>query len=321
MRELLAARGMSYRVLAARNFYAKSHLHDLATGRKSPTIEAAGRIDRALDADGELIDYVRTTDVDALELARRVAASDLGRETLEQLEATADDLAVAYATTPPEQLLPQIRQHLTYVGHLVDVRKTLDQHRRLLVAGGWLALLGATVHIDLQQRAVAEVRLRTAREMADQSGHSEMAAWCLETQAWNVLTTGDYARAVALSRQAQETAPRGSSAHIQATAQEGRAWARMGAAAETRDALRRTARLVSPLAAPDRPETSLPVRPRQSCRIHSYDPGMGGRPGCRGVRTRCGAPVGGWRWDGSSTAHGVSETRPRPSAAGRPKAR
>lgn len=49
-------------------------------------------------------------------------------------------------------------------------------------------------------------------------------------------------------------APRDSSAFIQGTAQEGRAWARLGAQAETQDALARVERLVSPLPMPDEPE-------------------------------------------------------------------
>ena len=36
LRELLEARGMSYRALSARTYYGKSYLHDLATGRKTP---------------------------------------------------------------------------------------------------------------------------------------------------------------------------------------------------------------------------------------------------------------------------------------------
>jgi ribosome-binding protein aMBF1 (putative translation factor) len=54
MREEIQERGISYRVLGARTFYAKSHLHALATGRKQPTPEAAARIDEALGAGGEL---------------------------------------------------------------------------------------------------------------------------------------------------------------------------------------------------------------------------------------------------------------------------
>ena len=46
-----------------------------------------------------------------------------------------------------------------------------------------------------------------------------------------MLTAGDYQRAADISQAAQRIAPKPGSAFIQATAQEGRAWARLGAAA------------------------------------------------------------------------------------------
>lgn len=198
----------------------------------------------AIDEDG----------LDAVELANRVMATDVSEETLERLEAAVDGLAMAYATTPPEHLVPRAQRQLQYVARLLEGRTTLGQHRRLLVAGGWLALLAATLRIDLRHRVAAGAYLGTARQMAEHAEHAEIQAWILETRAWEVLTLGDYRRAVDLSQQAQAIAPRGSSAHIQATAQEGRAWARMGKASETRDALLRVEQLVSPLARPERPE-------------------------------------------------------------------
>ncbi|HEY6311802.1 MAG TPA: hypothetical protein VIY52_13495 [Streptosporangiaceae bacterium] len=78
-----------------------------------------------------------------------------------------------------------------------------------------------------------------------------MAAWCLETRAWQILTAGDYQRTADIAQAAQHIAPRDGSAFIQATVQEGRAWARLGAAAETRTALARVEKLVSPLPIPD----------------------------------------------------------------------
>jgi transcriptional regulator with XRE-family HTH domain len=263
LRRLRAERGLSLRDLARRAVHGKSYLHELETGAKPPTVEVAKRLDIVLQARGELAALVRPAgaplmaadgELEAVELSRRVAASDVGPETLDRLERAVDDLAIAYATTPPEILLPRVRHHLAYVGRLVEARKTLDQHRRLLVVGGWLALLGATVHIDLRHRAAADAHLATARQMAEHAEHAEIQAWCLETRAWDVLTEGDFRLAVELSRQAQAIAPRLSSAHIQATAQEGRAWARMRQPAETRDALHRVARLVSPLSQPERPE-------------------------------------------------------------------
>ncbi|BCJ64107.1 helix-turn-helix domain-containing protein [Polymorphospora rubra] len=190
----------------------------------------------------------------AIELARRIEASDVSDSTLGRLEQVADQMAMAYARTPPKELLPQVRRHLAYVSALVDARMTLTHRRQLLVTGGWLALLAATLHIDLRQGDAARAWLRTAEQMAGQAGHAEIAAWCLETRAWELLTAGGYREALELSQRAQAVAPVGSSALIQATAQEGRAWARMGAASETRSSLARVDRLVSNLPTPDNPE-------------------------------------------------------------------
>lgn len=190
---------------------------------------------------------------EALELARRVAASDVGHETLSRLEAAFDELAIAYAVSPPRDLIARLRLHLAYVNRLMDGRKTLDEHRRLLVVGGWLSLLAATVHIDLKQNAAATARLRTASSLAQHAEHDEIQAWCLETIAWRAVTDGDFQRAVRLAQAAQAIAPTGSSAHTQATAQEGRAWARLGQASETYDAMERVHGLVASRPAPDQP--------------------------------------------------------------------
>ncbi|MFI6909133.1 hypothetical protein ACIBKY_48275 [Nonomuraea sp. NPDC050394] len=203
-------------------------------------------------------------ELDAMELARRSTASDVGNTTLERLEQVVDDLAIAYPGTPPADLLTSVRRHLGYVARLMDARKTLSEHRRLLVVGGWLSLLAATCHIDLHQFRAGTARLRTAAELARHAEHAEIVAWCLETEAWQVLTAGDYRRAVTLSQAAQAIAPRDSSAFIQATAQEGRAWARLGAGPETRAALHRVGRLVSPLPVPDHPEHHYRYDPAKS---------------------------------------------------------
>jgi hypothetical protein len=106
------------------------------------------------------------------------------------------------------------------------------------------------VHQD--QPAVAY--LQTAEQLAHETCHAEIGAWVLETRAWLALTAGDYRRAAELSLAAQQAAPHGSSVLIQSTAQEGRAVARMGDAAETTRVLTRIESLVAPLKMPDRPE-------------------------------------------------------------------
>jgi hypothetical protein len=221
----------------------------------------AARLDDVLGAGGSLfalapgaVAAAAGDEIAALELARRAEASDVGDGTCERLELAVDDLAVAYPGTPPADLLGRVRVYLGYVTGLLDARATLSQRRRLLVTGGWLSLLTATCLIDLHQDSAATPHLRTAAQLARETGHAEIAAWVLETQAWQALTAGQYGRAAGLARAAQQAAPQGSSALIQATAQEGRAWARMRDAASARDALTRVEALVSPLPSPERPE-------------------------------------------------------------------
>ncbi|MGW4770435.1 hypothetical protein ACWEO2_20605 [Nocardia sp. NPDC004278] len=52
------------------------------------------------------------------EWIRPVAASDVGGDTLDRLELAVDDLASAYSTSPPGELLNDIRQHLGYAARL-----------------------------------------------------------------------------------------------------------------------------------------------------------------------------------------------------------
>jgi transcriptional regulator with XRE-family HTH domain len=270
VRRLRIAAKLTQQALADRVHYSRSYIALIETGREQPSVEAIDRVGRALQDNGALtalqreimspdhrdaLDAPATADeLDALELSRRVEASDLGSETLDRLQQAVDRLARDYPRVAPTRLLLQVRRHLGYVAQLIEVRKTLDQQRTLLVTGGWLSLLAATLHIDLGDRTAAEARLATAEQMATHAGHREIRAWCLETRAWDVLTARDYRGALVLSRQAQAMAPKGTSVHIQATAQEGRARARMRQQGETQDALRRLHRLVSGLPQPEQPE-------------------------------------------------------------------
>jgi len=203
-------------------------------------------------------------EIAALELVRLAEASEVGNGTVERLELAVDELAIAYPGTPPADLLHRVRGYLRYVGRLLDARTTLAEHRRLLVVCGWLSLLAATTLIDLRRDHAAAAHPRTARRLARETGHAEIAAWCLETQAWQVLTARDYRRAADISQAAQRIVPKSGSAFIQATAQEGRAWARLGDARETRAALGRVEALVSPLPVPDQPEHHYRYDPAKS---------------------------------------------------------
>jgi transcriptional regulator with XRE-family HTH domain len=274
LRRLREQRGLSYRQLAALSAVSSSQINDLEKGNRRPTREIAAALDAALDACGRLAATLRTPapddvegEYEAIELAQRAAVSDVSDGVLDRLDGIADRMAMSYATTPPAELLPKVRRHLRHVDQLLAGRMTLRQHKRLLVTGGWLSLLRATLHIDLKQRMAAGAHLETATELAAQAEHPEIAAWCLETQAWDHLTRGDFRQAVELSRHAQDIAPAGGSAIVQATAQEGRAWARLGDQAATRDALRRVEYMAEHRPAPEHPEHHYQYDPGK---MHAY---------------------------------------------------
>lgn len=267
-------RRLSYRELAKITSYSNAYVEQLTKGTKPPNAAVAAQLDRTLGTGRWFSEILRPADEDdadaeleAIELVRRFTASDVSGETLDKLEEAVDRMAMAYATTPPDRLLVKVRKHLAYVDRLLDARKTLDQGRRLLVVGGWLSLLRATLHVDLRQGNAATAYLGAAAELAGQTGHAEIAAWCLETRAWQVLTAGDFRQALELSQHAQQVAPVGSSARIQATAQEGRAWARLGDRAMTGKVLGRVESLAEHSGRPEHPEHHYQYDPAKA---HSY---------------------------------------------------
>ncbi|MFD0361499.1 helix-turn-helix domain-containing protein [Nocardia sp. GCM10030253] len=264
LRAAREAAGLSLSALAARTHYSKALLGMLENGQRQIRPEHVRAYADALGIGSALFAEPADGERAAAEWIQRAAASDIGGDTLERLALAVDDLAAAYPTTPPGELLVRIRQHLGYAGRLMDSRKTLTQHRRLLVTVGWLSLLASTCHIDLGELPAAAARGHLAWKLADEAQHSEIAAWCLETRAWQQLTDGAFTAAAELSRAAQAIAPEDSSVFIQATAQEGRALARLGDSKGTYGALRRVARLVSGLSVPDRPEHHFRYDPAKS---------------------------------------------------------
>ncbi|MCX4813675.1 helix-turn-helix domain-containing protein [Streptomyces sp. NBC_01239] len=266
VRNALRVQGKSLRGTAKELHYDVAYLSRVLNGKQAPSPELTQAINEYLGLSLEVVDSSVSHDdeMDAWELVRRVQASDVGPATLNRLERTFDSLAMAYPKADPATLLRQVRRQTAYVVKLLDGKKTLAEHRRLLVLGGWLSLLGATVHIDLMQEDAATARLETAAALAREAVFPEIEAWCFETEAWRVLTDGDYVQAVELSRAAQDIAPAGSSALIQATAQEGRAQARLGEQTETYSAIERVRAMSSANGTPETPEHHYRYDPAKS---------------------------------------------------------
>ncbi|MGW4249380.1 XRE family transcriptional regulator, partial [Nocardia sp. NPDC004722] len=204
--------------MARRTHFTASYLSLIETGRRAVTADVVAAYERTLGRAALVGGDAPDEALVVLEWMRRVTGSDIGGGSLERLESAVDDLAAAYPTMRPERLLAQIDQHLGLAARMMDSKKTLTEYRRLVIAVGWMSLLAGTCQIDLGQPRAAFARLRLAHGIADEAGHPEITAWCLETTAWSHLIAGNFAAAVELSRAAQAVAPPESSAFIQAVA-------------------------------------------------------------------------------------------------------
>jgi len=183
---------------------------------------------RLLDHDAQPAPVDEDYDAELIELARRAEASDVGRTALDTVDLAVADLARRYSRTPPAELLTGIRSRSRDVAGLLDGRATLTQRRRLLVAGGWLALLAATVHVDLRHRPAARAARDIAMSIGREAGEPELVAWAVEIAAWEAIVDRDWQAATLLARTGQEVAPRAGAAAVQLAAQEARATARIG---------------------------------------------------------------------------------------------
>jgi len=181
---------------------------------------AARSPDRALVADDAT--------VEAMELARRAEASDVGAGTLDGVERAVRRLRRAASGTPPESLIPAVQAQRRYVGRLLEGRLTPRRRRRLLVAAGWLSVLLAQLHFDAGDREAAEANRDATLRLARQAEHAELAAWAVEALAWWALADGRHGDALELARSGQDLAPPASAAALQLALDEAQALACLG---------------------------------------------------------------------------------------------
>ncbi len=259
---LRAQKGRSLADVAVAAHVHRTYLSHVEHGRRWPSRSVTEALDGALDADGALIalwadgpsatgpvgsgvvgyDGAGLAELHAL--AEHAERSDVTPTVLDTIDAAVDGLARDYARARPEQLLRDVRALARQIGTLLDGRSTLAQRRRLMVAGGWLALLSATLHIDLGQRRSAVAARTVAASLDRETEHGEIGAWAVEIDTWAALVDQDWRLAAALASAGRDIAPTGSGAAVQLAAQHARAAARLGDGHTVRAALDRAARMI-----------------------------------------------------------------------------
>ena len=270
LRRLRTLQGLTQADLGRLAGYGGSYISAVERAAVHPSHELVERCDQVLEADGVLLMLWSLADAagppatggtgptaevaapdgwpgpdqavfEAMEVARRAEASGLGPGTLSGVERAVARLREAAAGTPPEALIPAVRAQLGYAGRLLERRPTLGQHRRLLVAAGWLSVLLAQLLYDAGDREAAEASRDAAFRLAGQAGHAELAAWAVEALALWALADGRYRDALELARAGQDLAPPASAAAVQLALDEAQAWTSLGDRGQAAGARRQAA--------------------------------------------------------------------------------
>lgn len=189
-----------------------------------------------------------------LEIVRHVERSELGPHTVEVLHATAERLCCGYSSMRPQALLGETEQQLCYVRGLLDGRKTLSQHRELLVVAGWLSLLLGCLHNDMGNRAPAEAARDAAHQLGKEAGHPVIVRWAWELDCWFALTDRRFLDVTRAADAGLASLKKADSASVQLAVQAAKGWAKLGDRRNAEAALQHGSSLLNQLPAAERPE-------------------------------------------------------------------
>ncbi|HET9143640.1 helix-turn-helix transcriptional regulator, partial [Actinophytocola sp.] len=266
LKALRVAAGLSQTELARAALWSQSQVSRAENDQFRPAEAIVDRIDVLLDARGRLVSAfrrVREPGRDGWEIRefmRHTHRTDVGKETIEQLETATEQLCCEYAWRDVEELRDDARELLRYVGRLVDGPCTLGEHRDLLVLAGWLTLLIGCLEYDLGRVGPADHARVAARSLGRETGHGEIVAWSFELSAWFSLTHGRLRSVSEYTAAGSDAAPN-SSVVVQLAAQSAKAHARMGLRGEVDQILDRGFRLLARHEHPTRPENHFVIDP------------------------------------------------------------
>lgn len=205
-------------------------------------------------------ELVVATGMDTYDLLARMNHSDVDPTTLDAIAMKVDELCSAYPHLPSQELLDKGRKWLAKVVDLRGHRITLAQHRDIMVASGWLALLVGCVENDVGDRTSAEATRKMALSLGQDAGHPGIVGWAHEMRAWFALTDGDYRSVITAARSGLEASGE-YSVGVQLLAQEAKAWARIGDRRQMEVALDRGRKLLDQQPYPDNLDNHFTVDP------------------------------------------------------------
>ena len=273
LRQLRTEADLTQGDLAKRANWSQSQISRTEQNLFTPDHATVERLDRALDAHGQLIAAYATASAPSPELLhpgrdplvfgdlmRKIHRTDVGRDTIDQLTVTTEQLCCEYVSRPPKELREDAHHQLEYVQQLLEGSTRLSEHRELLVIAGWLALLIGCLNYDLGLARHAETARTAAFQLGREAGHGEIIAWSFEMSAWFALTQGRLRSVHDYTEAGINAAPHASVA-VQLAAQAAKAHARMGNRSDVRRALDHGFRLLEGHEHPTRPENHFVIDP------------------------------------------------------------
>ena len=176
----------------------------------------------------------------ALRFTAGLEASNVGSETVSQLQEEVARLAAAYPQTPLPELLADLADLQDVAFRLLEGRQRLAQTADLYLVAGVLSGMMAKASHDLGQPHAAMTQARTAYVCADNIGHDGLRAWTAGLRSMIAYWAGRGNEAVRYAQQgaAAAEATRGT-ASVWLPAQEARSWAIVGDSTRTQEAIER----------------------------------------------------------------------------------
>ncbi|WP_329137728.1 XRE family transcriptional regulator [Streptomyces sp. NBC_01476] len=164
--------------------------------------------------------------------------TNIGDIALEQLHADVRRLADEYLGGDAVSVFVRTRSLRDSVFRLLEGHQSPRQSAELYVVAGYACALLAWMSSDLGHLADADTHGRTAWLCGEKAGHQGLLAWTASTRSKIAIWDGRLRDAVNHARRGASYAAEGTVGALLAC-QEADAWSKIGAAAETEDALHR----------------------------------------------------------------------------------
>jgi hypothetical protein len=169
------------------------------------------------------------------------------------VQRSADRLCRLYATRPPAELVPRAQQRVRLIQGLLrdGARKGRGE---LVETAGWLHLLLAALHGDLDQREAAWATCDVGYRLGLELGHGEMIGWSYETASWLSIADGLWGDVLEAAEEGLRRSPPRSSAKVQNILKVAHATAALHDPTRSERALDAAAEVVAGMDPTERPE-------------------------------------------------------------------